>query len=189
MSLAVLSDPDAVVARLRTPSQEWVETCTGEAGTLFPTIDIEQAGYQGRADAVGWGAEPAEIFAGHYGVGDDIPESCDCIGVYGAEYHMMEMPSGEISVYDPNGWDHAAGMASAHEFATAARAGAVVALLAAVVRELDPLDDLDDEAAREEALKTSLQELAAFVAALPSDLGGSHFWESATEYLADHYDM
>ncbi|MGD6742819.1 hypothetical protein ACOKM3_13355 [Streptomyces sp. BH106] len=123
LSLAILNDPtpDAVVARLRTPSQEWVEACTGEPGTFFPVIDIDSGGYQGKGGAVGWSPEPAEIFAGHYGKDDVIPASCNCIGVCGSEYHLMEMPTGEISVYDPNGWDSASGMASAHEFASAAR--------------------------------------------------------------------
>ncbi|MYW69517.1 hypothetical protein GTY65_36440 [Streptomyces sp. SID8379] len=188
MSLVILRDPDVVLARLRTPSQEWVEACTGEAGTLFPVIDIEQAGYEGHGDAVGWVAEPAEIFAGHYDPDDEIPESCDCIGVYGGEYQMMEMPTGEISIYNPSGWDSASGMASAHEFASAGHAGAAVSLLAAIVRELDPLDALEDDEAREEALKAALQEIGTFVEALPHDLGGTHFWESATEGLVDHYD-
>ncbi|MFF2324746.1 MULTISPECIES: hypothetical protein [unclassified Streptomyces] len=78
--------------------------------------------------------------------------------------------------------------ASAHEFASDGHAGAAIALLAAIVRELDPLDDLEDEDAREEALKAALQEVDAFVEALPHDLGGSHFWKRATEGLADHYE-
>ncbi|MFZ3597353.1 hypothetical protein [Streptomyces sp. BH104] len=190
MTLAILNapGPDAVVARLRAPSKEWVETCTGEAGTLFPVIDIETGGYRGKGGAVGWGPEPAEIFAGFYDEDDVVPESCDCVGVYGSEYHLMEMPSGEISVYDPNGWDHAAGMASAHEFASAAHAGAAIALLAAVVKEMDRLDALADDDVREQALEAALQEFGGFVEALPRDLGGAHFWEAATGSLFDHYE-
>lgn len=190
LSLAILNDPapDAVVARLRTPSQEWVEACTGEPGTFFPVIDIDNGGYQGKGGVVGWTAEPAEIFAGHYGKDDVIPASCGCIGVYGSEYHLMEMPTGEISVYDPNGWDSASGMASAHEFASAAHAGAAIALLAAVVKELDRLDDLEDEEVRDESLEAALQEFGDFVQALPRDLDGAHFWEAATESLVDHYE-
>ncbi|MET8475347.1 hypothetical protein ABZY90_28370 [Streptomyces sp. NPDC006422] len=188
MSLPTLSAPDAVIAHLRTPTKEWVEACTGEVGTLFPRIDIEGGGYQGKGGDVGWSPEPAEIFAGHYGKDDEVPESCDCIGVYGSEYHLMEMPSGEIAVYDPNGWDHASGMASAREFASAAHAGAAVALLAAVVRDLDQADGIEDDDERAEALETGLEELGEFVGALPDDVGGAHFWEAATESLADHYE-
>lgn len=188
MPLTILSDLDTVIARLRTPTQEWVEACTGEPGTLFPAIDIEGGGYQGKGGAVGWSPEPAEIFAGAYGHDEDVPASCDCIGVYGSEYHLMEMPTGEISVYDPNGWDHAAGMASAREFATVAHAGAAVALLAAVVREMDRLDGLEDDDESAEALEAGLEEFGDFVGALPDDVGGAHFWEAATGSLADHYE-
>lgn len=188
MPLTILSDLDTVIARLRTPTQEWVEACTGEPGTLFPAIDIEGGGYQGKGGAVGWSPEPAEIFAGAYGHDEDVPASCDCIGVYGSEYHLMEMPTGEISVYDPNGWDHAAGMASAREFATVAHAGAAVALLAAVVREMDRLDGLEDDDESAEALEAGLEEFGDFVGALPDDVGGAHFWEAATVSLADHYE-
>ncbi|MFF3496737.1 hypothetical protein ACFYWS_35980 [Streptomyces sp. NPDC002795] len=184
LSLAILNDPTpaAVIARLRTPSQEWVEACTGDSGTFFPVIDIENGGYQGKGGAAGWAAEPAEIFAGHYGKDDVIPASCDCVGVYGSEYHLMELPTGEISVYDPNGWDTASGMASAHEFASVAHAGA------AIVKEMDQLDDLDDEDVREEALEAALQEFGDFVEALPRVLGGAYFWEAATQSLVDHYE-
>ncbi|MFB8030220.1 MULTISPECIES: hypothetical protein [unclassified Streptomyces] len=185
MPLVILSDPDAVVARLRTPSLDWVEACTGLSGTLFPDVDIDQAGFEAKA---GWVAEPAEIFSGYYDEGDEIPESCCCIGVYGGEYHLMEMPTGEIAVYDPNGWDNASGMASAHEFTTQGHAGAAVSLLAAVVRELEPLDDIEDGDGREAVLKPALEEFYAFVEALPDDLDGSHFWTRATEGLADHYE-
>jgi hypothetical protein len=187
--LAILRDPDAVIARLRTPSPEWVEACTGEAGTLFPTINIDQAGYEGKGRAVGWVAEPAEIFTGWYFYEDEeIPDSCECIGVYGEDHHMMEMSTGEISIYDPGGWDNANGMASSHEFTTTAHAGAAIALLAAIVKELEPLDDLEDEDARDESMKAALGEVNAFVEALPPNLGGSHFWKKATEGLACQYD-
>ncbi|MER5438919.1 hypothetical protein [Streptomyces sp. NPDC002790] len=86
------------------------------------------------------------------------------------------------------GWDHAAGMASAHEFASAAHAGAAIALLAAVVKEMERLDELEDDDVREEALEAALQEFGDFVEALPRDLGGAHFWEAATNSLADHFE-
>lgn len=49
------------------------------------------------------------------------------------------------------------------------------------------MSGLEDEDAREESLEAALEEVNAFVEALPRNLDGFHFWKNATEGLADHY--
>ena len=61
-------------------------------------------------------------------------------------------------VYVLTGATRGLGMASAREFASAAHAGAAVALLAAVVRDLDQADGIEDDDERAEALETGLEE-------------------------------
>ncbi|MEV0008658.1 hypothetical protein AB0M10_01625 [Streptomyces sp. NPDC051840] len=186
MPLSILSDPSAVVSRLRTPSASWVEACTGEAGALFPSIDIPQARFSSKG--VGWVAEPAEIFTGCYDEDEEIPDECVCIASYGLDQQMMEMPTGEIAVYNPGGWDSASGMASSCDFVSEGHAGAAVSLLAAIVAELEVLDGLDS-GPRETALRVALGEVDSFVEALPDDVDGPHFWSTVTLDLRRHYRM
>ncbi|MEU2869585.1 SUKH-4 family immunity protein [Streptomyces olivoreticuli] len=125
-----------LLAAAKNPTAEWLESCFG-AGTLWrpdpaalparledpesrafltevgiPAVGIGFIGYDS-ADLVEkgmWEEDPDELFGNRYPDDDSPPTRYSyCIGRLSQLHLMMCGDTGAIEVYNPDGWDHAAG--------------------------------------------------------------------------------
>ncbi|WP_308377658.1 SUKH-4 family immunity protein [Streptomyces sp. ISL-98] len=191
-----------LLAKAEEPTAEWLESIFGVGSLWRPTeteipvrledkearkflttvgfpavridfIDFTSAGLP--KDGL-WEEDPDELFGRRYPDDDTPPTSyCYGFGTYGGGFHvLLNGPTGDVDVYDPNGWDHAAGYA-----------GWAVSSLPKLAGALGLLKAYEDRLAGPEPA-VAAQELRLLVEQLEAG-GESAFWEHVLEQLEDEY--
>ncbi|MEV8308881.1 hypothetical protein AB0P36_16395 [Streptomyces flavidovirens] len=149
----------------------------------FPALRIECIDFDSAdlPEEGPWEEDPDELFGRRY-PDDDTPPTSYCYsysysysyGTYG-EYHLLvHGDTGDVDVYDPNGWDHAAGYA-----------GWAVSSLPKLAGALGLLKLYEDRLTGAEPAKARY-ELPLLVEQLEATWD-STFWEHVFEQLADWY--
>ncbi|MFI0259965.1 SUKH-4 family immunity protein [Streptomyces sp. NPDC017056] len=192
-------DREALLAAAEAPTAEWLESIFG-AGSLwrptedelperledeesrtfltrvgFPAIHLDFIDFNstGLAKAGPWSEDPDELFGNRYPDDDSPPKSYaygmgDSLG-----YSLMLLGNtGSVALYDPNGWDHAAGYAGHVADSLPLLAGAL-GLLASYEDRLFG----DDH----EAVLHELRELIDEI----EPVEGCRFWEEIFQWLED----
>ncbi|MFI7007166.1 SUKH-4 family immunity protein [Streptomyces sp. NPDC050145] len=185
------------------PSAAWLESCFG-AGSLWrpspaglpaaltheptraflteigvPAVRPEAVDYDSAKlpEEGMWEADPDELFGERYPDDDSPPSRYSyCIGMWGVLHLMVSGDSGTVEVYDPDGWDHAAGYGgyaadSVPEFLIAL---GVVTLYRRKFEDAEPRAALD-----------GLDELTAVLNRLRLGPEFSDFWETRLEELRE----
>ncbi|MFJ8675824.1 SUKH-4 family immunity protein [Streptomyces sp. NPDC093589] len=123
-----------------------------------------------------WEADPAELFGERYPDDDSPPERYAYrMGEQYGSYLMMMGDTGSISLYDPNGWDHAAGYDGYAARSLPELAGA----LGLLALHEDALTGADSRAA--------LREFRTLMAEFDGDPEPTDLWENIFETLDEEY--
>ncbi|MGW2630361.1 SUKH-4 family immunity protein [Streptomyces chattanoogensis] len=196
------TDTAALLAAAKAPTAEWLESCFG-AGSLwrpteaelperledgesrtflttigFPAVHLAFVDFDStslRRKGL-WEEDPAELF-GERRPDDDSPPERYAYGL-GEQYAinlMLMGDTGSIQLYDPNGWDHAAG----HAGWAADGLPAITGALGLLARYEDRLTG-DDAAA-------ALEEFRSLLAALEPGLEPCRFWDNIFDVIEDEY--
>ncbi|MEV5592562.1 SUKH-4 family immunity protein [Streptomyces sp. NPDC052496] len=193
---------EALLAAAMEPTAEWLESVFG-AGSLwrpaedalparledeesrrfltevgFPSVHLDFIDFNSTALAQDgpWSEDPDELFGNRYPDDDSPPKSYaygmgDSMG-----YSLMLLgDTGSITLYDPNGWDHAAGYAG-HVIDSLPLLAGVLGLLASYEDRLVGDDETDREAA--------LREVRELIDRI-EPVEDCRFWEEIFEWLGD----
>ncbi|WP_050514082.1 MULTISPECIES: SUKH-4 family immunity protein [Streptomyces] len=190
---------EALLAAALEPTAEWLESIFGAGALWRPTEDelperLEHAETRTFLTEVGfpsvhlafvdydstdlaqeglWAEDPDELFGNRYPDDDSPPKSYAYGMGESLNYSLMLMGNtGSISLYDPNGWDHAAGYAGHVADSLPLLAGAL-GLLASYEDRLFGGDH--------EAVLHELRELIDEI----DPVEGCRFWEEIFQWLED----
>ncbi|MFE3112763.1 SUKH-4 family immunity protein [Kitasatospora indigofera] len=197
-----MTESELLLAAARQPTTAWLETCFG-TGTLWrpaaadlpaglehaatraflsevgiPAMRLDFADYDssGLPEKGMWEADPDELFGNRYPDDDSPPKSYSyCVGRRNQLHLMLRGDTGTVEVYDPDGWDHAAGYGGPAAESLPALVGAL-GLLALHEERLTG----DDAAA-------ALTDFTALLEQLGQGADSSSFWEPVLEYLEEEY--
>ncbi|MEU7155391.1 SUKH-4 family immunity protein [Streptomyces chrestomyceticus] len=196
------ADREALLAAAMEPTAEWLESIFG-AGSLwrpkadelperledeesrtfltlvgFPSVHLDFIDFDS-TDLVEdgpWEEDPDELFGNRYPDDDSPPKSYAYgMGVAMGYSLMLLGDTGSVSLYDPNGWDHAAGYAG-HVIDSLPLLAGVLGLLTTYETRLVG----DDEGDREAALR-EVRELIDRI----EPVDGCRFLEAIFERLDD----
>lgn len=196
-------DTTELLDAARNPDAEWLESCFG-AGTLWrpapdalpaalkhegtrdfltrvgvPAVRVSEVGYDSAKlpEKGMWEADPDELF-GNRTPDDPSPPSrySYCIGTVDVLHMMVCGNSGDVEVYDPDGWDHAQGYGGY-------AAGSVPEFLGALA--LVTLHKRRYADAEPQAALDALDELTEQLTALGQGPDDSDFWEQQLEMLRE----
>lgn len=141
----------------------------------FPAVRIDFVDYDSAdlpKDGL-WEEDPDELFGHRYPDDDTPPKSyCYSFGTYGEFHLVMHGDTGSVDLYDPNGWDHAAGYG-----------GWAMSSLPQLAGALGLLKFYEDRLGGPEPA-TAMEELGLVVEMLDGG-GESDFWKHIFEQLRD----
>ncbi|MFF1873186.1 SUKH-4 family immunity protein [Kitasatospora herbaricolor] len=191
-----------LLAAARQPTTAWLETCFGAGALWRPAAGdlpagLEHAGARAFLSEVGipavrldfadydsselpekgmWEEDPDELFGNRYPDDDSPPKSYSyCIGRRNLLHLMLRGDTGVVELYDPDGWDHAAGYGGYAADSLPALVGAL-GLLA-----------LHEERLTGGDAAAALAELTVLLGKLGQDADNSSFWAPVLEYLEEEY--
>ncbi|MFF0204889.1 SUKH-4 family immunity protein [Streptomyces sp. NPDC005017] len=147
----------------------------------FPAVQVKGAGIDTRHLRGRDGLEPFdadELYGNRYPDDDSPPENfCFTVALWGDQHLMLDAADGDITHYDPNGWDHGAGWQG-----TAAHSLPVLAVLLGLVAQFGDALDSDEDAVRANALGELRDRM---IAQDPCCVEESAFWGEIFESMAE----
>lgn len=193
-----------LLAAARKPTAAWLESCFGP-GTIWrpdatalpaglkdaearafltevgiPAVELDFLSYDsaGLPEKGMWEEDPDELFGNRYPDDDSPPKSYSyAIGKRYELHLMLRGDTGTVEVYDPDGWDHAAGYGGLAADSLSELMGALGLL--ALYEERITGEDGDGAAA--------LREFAALLAELGQGPDGYSFWANILAELREEY--
>ncbi|WP_457030504.1 SUKH-4 family immunity protein [Kitasatospora sp. P5_F3] len=190
------------MAAARKPTTAWLESCFGPGTIWRPDAaalpaGLEDAGIRAFLTEVGipaveldflsydsaglptegmWEEDPDELFGNRYPDDDSPPKSYSyCVGKRYGLHLMLRGDTGAVEVYNPDGWDHAAGYG-----------GPAADSLPELIGALGLLALYEERITGEDGA-AALREFTALLEELGQGPDGSSFWENALADLREEY--
>ncbi|MFC8447460.1 SUKH-4 family immunity protein [Kitasatospora sp. NPDC057223] len=195
-----------LLAVAKRPTVEWLESCFGPGSLWRPAeaelpVRLEDAGTRAFLTTVGvpavrldfmgydsaglkakgmWEEDPDELFGNRYPDDDSEPACWSyCVGMVQLLHLMVRGDSGTVEIYDPDGWDHAAGYGGHAADSLPELIGALALIARCGHRLTDEDGDTDADAL--------LDELTGRLELLGQGPEESSLWEGVLENLRDEY--